>query len=119
MVIGAVIFDLGGVVVPSPLDVFRAYEVQHGLPHRFLSEVVVETGEHGAWSRFERGELDARGFAAAFEAECADAGGVVVVSDLLVQIASGPGPRPEMLAALGAIRDHGLRTAALTNNWNP
>ena len=72
----AVIFDLGGVVLPSPLDVFRAYEARHGLPHRFLSEVVIQTGEHGAWSRFERGELDPDGFAAAFEVECADAGGV-------------------------------------------
>lgn len=118
MAIRAVIFDLGGVVLPSPLDVFRAYEARHALPHRFLSEVVIETGEGGAWSRFERGELDAGAFAAAFEVECADAGGVVVVSDLLDEIATGTGPRPEMLAALRAIRDHGLRTAALTNNWH-
>jgi len=115
----AVIFDLGGVVLPSPLDVFRAYEARHGLPHRFLSEVVIETGDHGAWSRFERGELDADGFAAAFEVECADAGGFVVVAELLSEIATSTGPHPEMLAALREIREHGLRTAALTNNWNP
>jgi putative hydrolase of the HAD superfamily len=118
MAVRAVIFDLGGVVLPSPLDVFRAYEARHGLPHRFLSEVVIDTGEHGAWSRFERGELDADGFAGAFEVECADAGGVVVVSDLLSEIATSTGPRPEMLAALREIREHGLQTAALTNNWN-
>jgi putative hydrolase of the HAD superfamily len=118
MAIQAVIFDLGGVVLPSPLDVFRAYEARHGLPHRFLSEVVIETGEHGAWSRFERGELDVDGFAVAFEAECAAAGGVVVVSDLLAEIGTGTGPRPEMLAALHQIRAHGLATAALTNNWS-
>ena len=118
MAIRAVIFDLGGVVLPSPLDVFRAYEARHGLPHRFLSEVVIETGEHGAWSRFERGELDVEGFGVAFEAECGTAGGVVVVSDLLKEIGTGTGPRPEMLAALHQIRAHGLSTAALTNNWS-
>jgi putative hydrolase of the HAD superfamily len=118
MAFRAVIFDLGGVVLPSPLDVFRAYEARHGLPHRFLSEVVIQTGEHGAWSRFERGELDPDGFAAAFQVECADAGGVVVVSDLLAEISRGSGPRPEMLRALHEIREHGLRTAALTNNWH-
>lgn len=117
MAIRAVIFDLGGVVLPSPLDVFRAYEAQQGLPHRFLSHVVIETGEHGAWSRFERGELDVGGFSVAFEAECAAAGGAVVVSDLLGEIGAGTGPRPEMLAALHQIRAHGLATAALTNNW--
>src|SRR5260370_31968864 len=119
MAVRAVIFDLGGVVLPSPLEVFRAYEARHGLPHRFLSEVVIDTGDHGAWSRFERGELDPDGFAAAFEVECADAGGVVVVSDLLNEISRGTEPRPEMLSALYEIRAHGLRTAALTNNWDP
>jgi putative hydrolase of the HAD superfamily len=118
VVIRAVIFDLGGVVLPSPLDVFRAYEARHGLPHRFLSEIVIETGDQGAWSRFERGELDIDGFGVAFEAECATAGGVVVVSDLLAEIGTGRGPRPEMLAALHQIRAHGLATAALTNNWS-
>jgi epoxide hydrolase-like predicted phosphatase len=117
MAIRAVIFDLGGVVLPSPLDVFRAYEARHGLPHRFLSEVVIDTGDHGAWSRFERGELDVEGFAVAFEAECA-ADGTVVVADLLTEIGTGSGPRPEMLAALHQIRAHGLATAALTNNWS-
>ena len=113
----AVIFDLGGVVLPSPLDTFRAYEARHGLPHRFLSEVVIAGGDDGAWSRFERGELDPAGFAGAFERECAAAGGQVDVTALLAEVATGAGPRPAMLAALRAIRAHGLRTAALTNNW--
>lgn len=118
----AVIFDLGGVVLPSPFDAFRAYERRAGLPHRFISEVVVRGGEHGAWSRFERGELDADAFAAAFGAECAAAGGSVVVADLFAGMRSGApgdatGPHPEMVAAIQAIRSVGLRTAALTNNW--
>jgi len=113
----AVIFDLGGVVLPSPLDTFRAYEARHGLPHRFLSEVVLAGGDGGAWSRFERGELGPDEFAAAFERECAAAGGQVDVTALLGEVATGAGPRPAMLAALRAIRAHSLRTAALTNNW--
>jgi epoxide hydrolase-like predicted phosphatase len=117
MAIRAVIFDLGGVVMPSPLDVFRAYEARHGLPHRFISDVVVAGGDHGAWSRFERGELDPEGFATTFEAECARAGGQVSVPDLLAEISAGPDPHPEMLEALRRIHAHGLLTAALTNNW--
>jgi putative hydrolase of the HAD superfamily len=113
----AVIFDLGGVVLPSPLETFRAYESRRGLPHRFLSEVVLAGGEHGAWSRFERGELDPAGFVTAFEAECAAAGAQVGVADLLTEISTGSGPHPEMLEALRRIRAAGLRTAALTNNW--
>jgi epoxide hydrolase-like predicted phosphatase len=113
----AVIFDLGGVVMPSPLGAFRDYEARHGLPHRFLSEVVVGGGDDGAWSRFERGELTLDTFAAAFEQECASAGGTVVTADLLAEIHTGSGPHPAMVAAIGAIRARGLQTAALTNNW--
>jgi putative hydrolase of the HAD superfamily len=113
----AVIFDLGGVVLPSPFAAFRAYERAQGLPHRFVSEIIVHGGDHGAWSRFERGELTPQDFATAFEAECAAAGGTVVVADLFESMTGESGPLPEMVAAIRAIRAHGLRTAALTNNW--
>jgi epoxide hydrolase-like predicted phosphatase len=113
----AVIFDLGGVVMPSPIDVFRAYETRHGLPNRFLSEVVLNGGEDGAWSRFERGELDPAAFATVFGAECQAAGATVSVVDLLAEVSRDSRPRPAMLRATREIRRHGLRTAALTNNW--
>ncbi len=112
-------FDLGGVVMPSPLDAFRAYEAATGLPHRFLSEVVVQTGDGGAWSRLERGELTMAEFADEFAAECSAAGGTVVVEELFAEVHAGSGPRPEMLTAIGRIREEGLKTAALTNNWRP
>ncbi len=115
----AVVFDLGGVVMPSPLDAFRAYEATVGLPHRFLSEVVVQSGEHGAWSRLERGELSMAEFADEFEAECSAAGGTVVVDELFAEVHAGSGPRPEMVRAIERIRVEGLKTAALTNNWRP
>ena len=87
----AVIFDLGGVVFPSPFAVFRAYEDAHGLPHRFISDVIVHGGDHGAWSRFERGEFGVDDFAVAFEAECEAAGGTVVIADLFAGMTGGEG----------------------------
>ena len=113
----AVVFDLGGVVFPSPLDVFRAYERDHGLPHRFLSEVVLADPENGAWSRLERGELNFDEFCDAFDAECAAHGGAVSTRELMDAVRVGLAARPEMVTAIGAIRRHGLKTAALTNNW--
>jgi len=112
-----VIFDLGGVVLPSPFDTFAAYERDHGLPDRFIRGVVAAGREHGAWARLERGELDFDGFTTAFSAECAAAGGEVDAVALMAAIGSGHVPRPEMVSAIRAIRGHGLRTGALTNNW--
>jgi putative hydrolase of the HAD superfamily len=113
----AVIFDLGGVVFPSPIDAMRNFERDEGLPHRFLSEVVLSDPEHGAWSRLERGELSVPEFCAAFEAECASAGHTIDGAAFIAALSSGSGARPEMVAAIGAIRARGLRTGALTNNW--
>jgi epoxide hydrolase-like predicted phosphatase len=113
----AVVFDLGGVVFPSPLDVFRAYEREHDLPNRFISEVVLADPEHGAWGRLERGELGFEEFCDAFDAECAALGGIVDSRDLMRAVGAGLEPRAAMVSAIGAIRRRGLKTAALTNNW--
>jgi putative hydrolase of the HAD superfamily len=113
----AVIFDLGGVVFPSPIDVFRQYEQERGLPHRFLSDVVLADTDGGAWARLERGELTVAEFCDVFEGECAAAGQQIDATALMGAIAGGFDPRPEMVRALRTLRARGLRTGALTNNW--
>lgn len=113
----AVIFDLGGVVFPSPFDAFAAYERANGLPDRFIRTVVAESAEEGAWARLERGELSMAEFTTVFSAECRTAGGDVDAAELMGAIAEGVGPRPAMTGAIARLREEGLRTAALTNNW--
>jgi putative hydrolase of the HAD superfamily len=112
----AVIFDLGGVVLDSPLHAIAAYERELGIPAGFVNRVVVDTGPAGAWARLERGELSRRAFEAAFEAECRAAGHPLSAAALMERIALC-GPRPEMLRALRTLRGAGLALAALTNNW--
>lgn len=113
----AVIFDLGGVVFPSPFDAFDAYERLTGLPDRFIRGVVASSADTGAWARLERSELDFPGFCVAFEAECSEAGGSVDAAALMRAITTGFAPRVEMVTAITAIRAQGLRVGALTNNW--
>ena len=112
----AVIFDLGGVVLDSPLHAIAAYEREHGLPPGFVNRVVVETGPQGAWSRLERGEIPREVFERAFDAECRAAGHTLSSADLMARIATCQ-PRAEMLEAIGRIRRRRVATAALTNNW--
>src|SRR5688572_22643950 len=112
----AVIFDLGGVVLDSPLHVIAAYERELGIPAGFVNRVVVDTGPSGAWSRLERGELGGRAFEDAFEAECRTAGHTISAATMMGRI-SLCGPRPRMLDAIRRIRGSGRAVAALTNNW--
>ena len=113
----AVIFDLGGVVFPSPFDGFDEYERAAGLPHRFIRTVVAHSAETGAWARFERSDVDFNGFCTEFEAECQTAGETVDAAKLMRGITRGFAPRPVMVQAITAIHDRGLRVGALTNNW--
>ena len=113
----AVVFDLGGVVVGSPLHAIAAYEGELGLPANTINRVVVTTGPDGAWSRLERGELGLEAFYPAFEADCAGAGCRIDARELMLRVAGATGPRPEMLEAIRRIRAGGLKAAAITNNW--
>lgn len=112
----AVIFDLGGVVIDSPLHAIARYERELGIPAGIVNRVVVETGPSGAWSRLERGEVAMLDFHRDFEAELRAAGHAISAADMMARIAEC-GPRPAMLEAIRRIRARGLRAGALTNNW--
>jgi len=113
----AVIFDLGGVVLDSPLHAIARFEREHGIPAGFVNRVVVSTGAGGAWSRLERGELRVEEWVPAFERDCAEAGQVLSAGRMMEAIRGASEPRPRMIAAIRAIRARGLRVGALTNNW--
>ncbi|HVM41779.1 MAG TPA: HAD-IA family hydrolase [Acidimicrobiia bacterium] len=118
MAFEAVIFDLGGVILPSPFEAWARYEEELGLDVGFIRRVVHASGDHGAWARHERGELPFDAFVAAFEEECRAAGGDRVSGvEVMTRLLADPSPRPEMVTAIERIRDAGLRTAGLTNNW--
>jgi putative hydrolase of the HAD superfamily len=112
----AVIFDLGGVVIDSPLHAIQRYERELGIPEGVVNRVVVDTGPHGAWSRLERGEVSMPDFHRDFEAELLAVGHRISAATMMARIAEC-GPRPAMLEAIRRIRGRGLRAGALTNNW--
>jgi putative hydrolase of the HAD superfamily len=113
----AVIFDLGGVVFPSPFEAFDAYDHDRGLPAGTVRALIRVSSETGAWAALERGELTMTEFHAALEEEAQLAGFALEAEALMQRVASGFGPRPAMVHAITRIREAGLTTAALTNNW--
>jgi putative hydrolase of the HAD superfamily len=113
----AVIFDLGGVVLGSPLDAIARFERERGFPDGILNRVVVSSGADGAWARLERGELSMERFYDEFAGDCAAAGAAIDARELMVRIGEAAAPRPRMVAAVARVRAGGLRVGALTNNW--
>jgi len=115
--IEGVIFDLGGVVLESPLPAIAAFEADAGLPPRFIARLVLEGGDNGPWAQLERGELSPALFAPVFSAQGAAAGHRVDAVALLRVIASTAVPRQTMVTAIVRLRAAGLRVGALTNIW--
>jgi putative hydrolase of the HAD superfamily len=115
--IAGVLFDIGGVVQDSPLHAIARYERDHGLPVNAINRAVVASGETGAWSRLERGELTLEAWCSPFEADCGAHGVAVDGKRLMQYIAEAGRERPQMLRAVARLRERGLRVGALTNNW--
>ena len=113
----AVIFDLGGVVLGSPLHAIAHYEKELGIAAGSVNRVVGSTGEAGAWSKLERGLFNLEQFFPAFEKDCAAAGFTISASTMFERMGAESAPRPMMMRATERLREEGLRTAALTNNW--
>jgi len=117
MAIEGVLFDMGGVVMESPLHAIARYERARGLPANAINRAIAAAGEHGAWARLERGELTADTFCDPFEADCRAHGVDVRGADIMRAIAEAGVARPIMLEAIRRLRARHFRVGALTNNW--
>jgi putative hydrolase of the HAD superfamily len=115
--LSAIIFDLGGVVLGSPLHAIAAYERELGVAAGFVNRVVVDTATDGAWSRLERGEISLEVFYPAFDRECLTAGERLSAREMMARISAASQPRPQMLCAIARLRQRAFKLAALTNNW--
>ncbi len=107
-------FDFGGVILSSPFEAFAAYERETGLEPGTIRTLNSTNPDSNAWARLERGELDAAGFAQAFEAE-ASAVGVTLDAERILPGLRGE-IRPGMVKAVELCGQH-LLTAMLTNNF--
>jgi putative hydrolase of the HAD superfamily len=117
MAYDAVVFDLGGVVFPSPLAAFDVYDAEAGLDPGTVRRIVRESAESGAWAALERGELLLDACFAALAEEARELGVELDVARVFELIAAASAPVPAMVRAVERIREEGLRVGALTNNW--
>jgi putative hydrolase of the HAD superfamily len=109
-----VIFDFGGVITSSPFEAFNRLEAERGLPHDFVRAVNSSNPDDNAWARFERAEIDADGFDAAFAVEAAALGHQLDGASVIACLAGDV--RPAMVAALDRLKAKGFGLGCITNN---
>lgn len=117
--IKAVIFDMGGVVLPSPMKALRKFEQTWGLESGLLSQLILSGGKEGPWGQLETGKLTPSQFADVFGKTLSQYVGKAVDVKPLVKGLSYDHVEafPDMVEAIQCLRAHGYKTALLTNNW--
>jgi putative hydrolase of the HAD superfamily len=114
MPIRAVLFDIGGVIADSPIMAIRRYCESIGIP-----DINPFLGDSPAWNAFMRNELKRPEYDRALEKELEAAGwGTVDVTALMDgSLGAQSGHRPLMIRTIRLLRQAGLLTGELTNNW--
>ena len=113
----SVLFDLGGVVLDSPVHAIASFEARVGLTAGSVGAFIKSTGNSGAWAMLERGEIDFTTFCTAFENEGALAGITFSARQMMDDVEGAMRRRPQMLDAVRSLRESGFKVGALTNNW--
>uniref|UniRef100_A0A8C5MYB9 Acyl-CoA dehydrogenase family member 10 n=1 Tax=Leptobrachium leishanense TaxID=445787 RepID=A0A8C5MYB9_9ANUR len=116
----AVIFDMGGVLLPSPYKMAQEWEIQNNVPVGTIKQAIRSDGDSGPWMKYMRGELTAQGFTEEFEKLCFNiTGSPVPVPSFLSSLTSNHMAKqlPCMTEAIKCIRAEGLKTAVLSNNF--
>uniref|UniRef100_A0A8C0VTM3 Acyl-CoA dehydrogenase family member 10 n=1 Tax=Castor canadensis TaxID=51338 RepID=A0A8C0VTM3_CASCN len=116
----AVIFDMGGVLIPSPGRVAAEWEVQNHIPSGTVLKALIEGGETGPWVRFMRGEVTTEAFLQEFGRLCSELSETSVPVDSFFSLLTSKRVAkqfPVMTEAISHIRAKGLQTAVLSNNF--
>ncbi|KAM4810261.1 acyl-CoA dehydrogenase family member 10 [Rhinophrynus dorsalis] len=116
----AVVFDMGGVLLPSPYKLAAEWEIRNKIPAGTIKQAILSGGEGGPWMKYMRGELTAQSFVVEFGEQCSKITGFPVpVHSFLTDLTSDQMAKqlPCMTEAIQCIRSEGIKTAVLSNNF--
>lgn len=119
----AVIFDLGGVVIPSPQVIFDRFEEKWDLTAGSLVGTIKATGNGGSFAKMERGEYSVEDFCEPFRQEYQSFCKRELTIDQVQEFANHLSnftelkPHQEVIAMFRRLKEQGIKVAILTNNF--
>lgn len=116
----AVIFDMGGVIIPTPVPLVQAFAVKNNLNPKQMDDLLFKGGDESLWGQLECGLINTKVFgelltkrsSELFGRECKDE----IISKMIIDQKYYQ-PYPEMMSAIQTLKNHGIKTALLTNNF--
>uniref|UniRef100_A0A8C3WBX7 Aminoglycoside phosphotransferase domain-containing protein n=1 Tax=Catagonus wagneri TaxID=51154 RepID=A0A8C3WBX7_9CETA len=116
----AVIFDMGGVLIPSPGKMAAEWEVWNHIPSGTILKALSSGGENGPWMKFMRAEITTEDFLQEFRRLCCEISKTDMSVDFFSFLLTNEQvvkQFPVMTEAITQIRAKGLQTALLSNNF--
>lgn len=119
----AVIFDLGGVVVPSPQPIFDRFEEKHGLTKGSLVKTIKVKGDRGAFGKLERGEISIENFPEPFRNDYKEITSVELTLEQMQEFIKSLSdftklsPDSAIIECIQWLKNKGVKVAILTNNF--
>ncbi|XP_039261129.1 bifunctional epoxide hydrolase 2-like [Styela clava] len=121
----AVIFDIGGVLVPQPQIGILNYEKQLKLPIGFLGKVFMDGAPDNSFCKLERGELLFSEFIPKFDADVKaaakrdriDVKKFKTENLFSMMMSQKEAIHKDMFHAVKTLKIKNVKTCALTNNW--
>jgi len=119
----AVIFDMGGVILPSPFAAAYKWEARNKYERGSIFSAIKYGGSTGAWARLERGELTLEQFYRPFAEEVSallkdKTITAETIEEFMNNLISGLNKTDQdMMEAIESLKDQGIKLAVLTNNW--
>ena len=116
----AVIFDMGGVLFPTPVPLVNKFAVKHNLSRDQMDQLLFQGGDSSLWSQVECGNITVESFSEKFKQKCQQLFGEPFEDEIVARMMKDMTtvkPYPEMISAIKECRKRGLKTALLTNNF--
>ena len=120
----AVIFDIGGVVIPSPFPLISQFESKYRLPNGSVNKTIRHYGEGGVFSRLERGEITLEQFCVPFANEFSKLHQIPITGKQVWDLAAVLGgvgvtlsPYKEVTDLMRKLKESGIKIAIITNNF--
>ncbi|XP_053336646.1 acyl-CoA dehydrogenase family member 10-like [Clarias gariepinus] len=116
----AVVFDMFGVLIPSPLPTATEWEDENGVPRGTIGRAIRAGGNNNSWRKYMRGELGAEEFVEAFSRDCSRIAGFQLhIGSFHSALTSDSMSRPvtAVTDAVRCVRAEGFKTAVLSNNF--